>query len=144
MILATIAWSLYSWLLTRTTGPADIRSHWASFLLAQVAFGVIWSGIFAAGEAALSSALIHWSWPLIAALLYVAIGPAIIAFRCWGAGVQQAGPAVASFFVNLTPLFTALLSSIILGEPPRTYHAIAFVLIVGGIIISSGRATARR
>jgi drug/metabolite transporter (DMT)-like permease len=144
MILATIAWSLYSWLLSRTTGPADIRSHWASFLLAQVAFGVIWSGIFAAGEAALSSALIHWSWPLIAALLYVAIGPAIIAFRCWGAGVQQAGPAVASFFVNLTPLFTALLSSIILGEPPRTYHAIAFVLIVGGIIISSGRATARR
>jgi drug/metabolite transporter (DMT)-like permease len=144
MILATIAWSLYSWLLTRTTGPADIRSHWASFLLAQVAFGLIWSGIFAAGEAALSSALIHWSWPLIAALLYVAIGPAIIAFRCWGAGVQQAGPAVASFFVNLTPLFTALLSSIILGEPPRTYHAIAFVLIVGGIIISSGRATARR
>jgi drug/metabolite transporter (DMT)-like permease len=144
MILATIAWSLYSWLLTRTTGPADIRSHWASFLLAQVAFGVIWSGIFAAGEAALSSALIHWSWPLIAALLYVAIGPAIIAFRCWGAGVQQAGPAVASFFVNLTPLFTALLSSIILGEPPKTYHAIAFVLIVGGIIISSGRATARR
>ena len=93
---------------------------------------------------ALSDALIHWSWPLAAALAYVAIGPAIIAFRCWGAGVQQAGPAVASFFVNLTPLFTALLSSMILGESPKTYHAMAFILIVGGIVISAGRATARR
>ncbi|MGW8393294.1 DMT family transporter [Pseudoduganella sp. HUAS MS19] len=144
MILATIAWSLYSWLLTRTTGPADIRGHWASFLLAQVAFGAAWSGLFAAGEATFSSASIHWSWPLLAALAYVAIGPAIIAFRCWGAGVQQAGPAVAAFFVNLTPLFTALLSSFILGEAPKIYHAAAFILIVGGIIISSGRATARR
>lgn len=144
MILATIAWSLYSWLLTRTTGPDDLRANWASFLLAQVTFGTIWSGVFAAGEAALSSSAVNWSWTLIAALLYVAIGPAIIAFRCWGAGVQQAGPSVAAFFVNLTPLFTALLSSLILGEAPHLYHAIAFVLIVGGIIISSGRATARR
>jgi len=144
MILATIAWSLYSWLLIRTTGPADIRSDWASFLLAQVALGVVWSGLFAGGEAIFSSATVNWSWPLIAALAYVAIGPAIIAFRCWGAGVQQAGPAIASFFVNLTPLFTALLSSLILGEPPKIYHALAFILIVGGIIISSGRATARR
>ena len=144
MILATIAWSLYSWLLIRTTGPADIRGDWASFLLAQVALGVVWSGLFAGGEAIFSSATVNWSWPLIAALAYVAIGPAIIAFRCWGAGVQQAGPAIASFFVNLTPLFTALLSSLILGESPKIYHSIAFVLIVGGIIISSGRATASR
>ncbi|MCE3265133.1 MAG: hypothetical protein K0R43_4212 [Pseudoduganella sp.] len=144
MILATIAWSLYSWLLTRTRGPDDLRANWASFLLAQVAFGVVWSGVFAAGEAAVSTASIHWSWGLVAALFYVAIGPAIIAFRCWGAGVQQAGPAMAAFFVNLTPLFTALFSLLILGEAPHFYHALAFILIVGGIIISSGRATARR
>lgn len=144
MILATVVWSLYSWLLTRTSGPGDIRANWASFLLAQVAFGVVWSGVFAAGEAALSTASSHWSWSLMAALAYVAIGPAIIAFRCWGAGVQQAGPATAAFFVNLTPLFTALLSLLILGEAPHFYHALAFILIVGGIIISSGRATAHR
>lgn len=144
MILATIAWSLYSWLLTRTTGPADIRANWASFLAAQVGFGVVWSGAFAAGEALIAPASINWSWTLVAALAYVAVGPAIIAFRCWGAGVQQAGPAVAAFFVNLTPLFTALFSSLILGESPHVYHALAFMLIVGGIIISSGRATARR
>jgi drug/metabolite transporter (DMT)-like permease len=139
MILATIAWSFYSWLLIRTTGPDDIRGHWAKFLFAQVGFGAVWSGVFAAGEYALSDASVHWSVTLIAALAYVAIGPAIIAFRCWGAGVQQAGPAIGAFFVNLTPLFTALLSSLFLGETPQLYHALAFILIVGGIIVSSRR-----
>ena len=139
MILATIAWSLYSWLLTRSNEPAAIRAHWASFLLAQVAFGVLWSGAFAVGEWGVGDASIHWSWGLAAALLYVAVGPAVIAFRCWGAGVQRAGPSVAAFFSNLTPLFAALMSAAFLGELPHVYHGAAFLLIVGGIVVSSRR-----
>lgn len=139
MILATIAWSLYSWLLTRSAEPAELRANWASFLLAQVSFGAAWSGLFAGGEWLLAPRHISWGWPLIAALAYVAIGPAIIAFRCWGAGVQRAGPSVAAFFSNLTPLFAALLSSAFLGELPRLYHGAAFLLIVGGIVVSSRR-----
>lgn len=141
MILATIAWSLYSWLLTRTSEPAELKSNWASFLIAQVGFGVAWSGLFAAGEWAFMDPVIHWNGILIAALVYVAIGPAIIAFRCWGAGVQQAGPAIAAFFSNLTPLFAALMSSAFLGEAPHIYHGIAFLLIVGGIVVSSRRTS---
>ena len=137
MILATIAWSLYSWLLTLAKDPVEIRSNWATFLLAQVTFGTIWSGAFSAGEWMLSDASIHWSWALVAALAYVAIGPAVIAFRCWGAGVQRVGPNVAGFFNNLTPLFAAVMSSAFLGELPHLYHGIAFVLIVGGIVLSS-------
>jgi drug/metabolite transporter (DMT)-like permease len=139
MILATIAWSLYSWLLTRTREPAAIRANWASFLAAQVAFGVLWSGGFAVGEQVLGAIAVQWSWMLAAALLYVAVCPAVIAFRCWGAGVQRAGPSVGAFFVNLTPLFTALLSSAFLGEAPHGYHAAAFALIVGGIVVSARR-----
>jgi drug/metabolite transporter (DMT)-like permease len=137
MILATIAWSLYSWLLTRPGDAPDVRSHWVSFLMAQVGFGLLWSGAFAAGEWAVVDAQIHWSWPLAGALLYVAVGPALIAFRCWGAGVQRAGPSVAAFFSNLTPLFAALMSAAFLGELPQVYHGIAFLLIVGGIVVST-------
>ncbi|MES2117496.1 MAG: DMT family transporter [Pseudomonadota bacterium] len=137
MILATIAWSLYSWLLTRAHEPADLRANWASFLLAQVAFGTVWSGAFAAGEWALGSVPVQWSWTLAAALLYVAVCPAVIAFRCWGEGVREAGPAIGAFFVNLTPLFAAVMSSAFLGEAPHGYHVAAFALIVGGIVVSS-------
>ena len=143
MILASIAWSVYSWLLMRPHAPPDIRAHWAPFLMAQVAFGVLWSGAFAAGEWAMGGLQIHWSWALCGALLYVGLGPALIAFRCWGAGVQQAGPSVAAFFSNLTPLFAALLSLLFLGEMPHLYHACAFALIVGGIVVSS-RQTGQR
>jgi drug/metabolite transporter (DMT)-like permease len=137
MILATIAWSFYSWLLMQQKDVPALRADWAAFLLAQVAYGVLWSGVLAGGEWALKDVAIAWSWPLAAALLYVAIGPAILAMRCWGAGVQRAGPTLGSFFINLTPLFTALLSSTFLGEAPHLYHALAFAMIVGGIVVSA-------
>ncbi len=140
MILATIAWSFYSWLLTQTGKdlPAE-RANWAVFLLGQVIYGVLWSSAFAGAEWSLGAVSIAWSWLLLAALLYVAIGPAIIAFRCWGAGVQRAGPALGAFFTNLTPLFAAVFSSAFLGESPHAFHGAAFLLIVAGIVFSSRR-----
>jgi drug/metabolite transporter (DMT)-like permease len=140
MIFATIGWSFYSWMLTQPKDPMAIRATWATFLLAQVAFGLVWSGVFAAGEWALVDVRILWNWPLAAAILFVAIGPAIIAFRCWGLGVQRAGPSVTGFFSNLTPLFAALMSSAFLGELPHLYHVAAFAFIVGGIVVSSQRS----
>lgn len=139
MIIATIIWSLYSWLLVRGKEPDDIRGNWAAFLLAQVSFGVVWSGAFATGEWVVGDPQMHWGWPLVAGLLYVSIGPAIVAFRCWGTGVQRVGPSIAAFFSNLTPLFAAVMSSAFLGELPQVYHAVAFGLIVGGIVLSSRR-----
>ena len=139
VLIATVAWAFYSWLLSLPKEPSEIRNDWAAFLMAQIVFGLGWSGLFAAGEWALTDAQIRWGWPLAAALLYVAVGPAIIAYRCWGIGVQRVGPAVAGFFSNLTPLFAALLSAAFLGELPHAHHGVAFLLIIGGIVVSSRR-----
>ena len=139
MLAATASWALYSWLLARRDEPPAIRADWAAFLLAQVVFGIGWSTLMTAGEWALTDAHIRWSWPLAAALVFIAVGPAVLAYRCWGLGVQQAGPAVAGFFANLTPVAAALMSALFLGEPPRAYHALAFALIVAGILVSSRR-----
>ena len=139
VLLATAAWAFYSWLLVRPGDPPAIRGDWAAFLMAQVALGLVWSGLFAAGEWAAGDAHIEWGWPLVAALAYVAIGPAILAYRCWGMGVNRVGPNIAGFFANLTPLFAAVLSAAFLGELPHLYHATAFLLIVGGIVVSSRR-----
>ena len=137
MLLATASWSWYSWLLTRRDEPEAIRADWAAFLLAQVTFGLGWSGLFSAMEWGLSDAHITWGWPLLSALAFVAVGPAVLAYRCWGLGIAQAGPQIAGFFANLTPLFAALLSAAFLGELPHLYHAAAFALIVAGIWVSS-------
>ena len=137
MLLATASWSLYSWLLSRRDEPETIRNDWAAFLLGQVVFGLGWSSLFSAFEWGLTDAHITWGWPLLATLAFVAAGPAVLAYRCWGLGIQQAGPAIAGFFANLTPLFAALLSAAFLGEMPHLYHAAAFALIVTGIWVSS-------
>ncbi|MBY0454665.1 MAG: DMT family transporter [Burkholderiaceae bacterium] len=141
MLLATMGWSFYSWLLVRTQEPASIRSNWAAFVMAQLVFGVGWSGIFASIEWSIGPAHPHiqWGWPLAAALLFIATGPAILAYRSWGIGVQRAGPAVGGFFTNLTPLFAAVMSAAFLGDLPQLYHGGAFALIVGGIVVSARR-----
>ena len=140
MVLASISWALYSWILSQPKDAPEIRSDWAAFLMAQMIFGLGWSGLLAGGEWALNpsdASAIQWGWPLAAALLYVAVGPALMAYRCWGMGVQRVGPAIAGFFANLTPLFAAVLSAAFLGELPHLYHALAFVLIAGGIVVSA-------
>ena len=95
--------------------------------------------MFSALEWGLTDAHIQWGWPLIATLGFVAVGPAVLAYRCWGLGVQQAGPAIAGFFANLTPVFAAVMSAAFIGELPQVYHGAAFALIVAGIVVSSRR-----
>lgn len=144
MLVATATWSLYSWLLTRPTAnqpdPPALRGDWAAWLLAQMVPGLMWSGLFTGLEwGLLPQAEIMWGWPLAVALVYVALGPSLLAYYCWGNGVAAAGPQVAGFFINLTPLFTAVLSAAVLGELPHAFHAVAFGLIVGGIVMASRR-----
>ncbi|MDD2608469.1 MAG: DMT family transporter [Giesbergeria sp.] len=140
ILLATIGWGFYSWLLVRTTEPASIRNDWAAFLMGQLVFGLGWSALFAGAEWATDMGTpIVWGAPLLAALAFIAIGPALLAYCFWGIGVRRAGPNLAGFFSNLTPLFAALLSAAFLGEAPHLYHALAFALIVGGIVVSSGQ-----
>ncbi|WP_295957147.1 DMT family transporter [Rhodoferax sp.] len=139
MLLATVAFAFYSWLLTQPKDPPAIRADWAAFLLAQISFGLLWSGSMTAVEWSLGAAPIQWSWTLAAALVFVAVGPAVLAYRAWGEGMQRVGPNVAGVFINLTPLFATVMSSAFLGEWPHPYHGLAFGLIVGGILVSARR-----
>ncbi|MDB5751091.1 MAG: putative transporter [Ramlibacter sp.] len=139
MLFATAAWAWYSWLLAQPSDPPQIRADWAAFLMAQIVPGLLWSGLFTAAEWGVTDASITWGWPLAAALAFITLGPAILAYRSWGLGVQRVGPNVAGFFSNLTPAFAAIFSAAFLGEPPQPYHVVAFLLIVGGIVVSSRR-----
>lgn len=139
MLTATVIWAFYSWLLVSGRDSAQLRGSWAAFLFAQVLYGTVWSGAFASIEWATTDWVIHWGWPVVVGLTYVSIGPALIALRCWGSGVQRVGPSMAGLFANLTPMFAAVLSALLLGEMPRLYHLAAFVLIASGIIIAARR-----
>jgi drug/metabolite transporter (DMT)-like permease len=48
-------------------------------------------------------------------------------------GVELIGPARAGLFVNLVPVFGALLAVVLVGEPFAVYHAAGLALVLGGI-----------
>ncbi len=147
MLLAVAGWAFYSWLLVRP--PATMRGDqrpgeeqgwdWAGVLLLQALIGGAGAGVFAAGEQFAGAPAIAWSGKVVAALLFVSLGASILAYRSWGVGVAQVGPAVAAMFANLTPLFAALLSAWLLGDPPHGYHVLAFALIAAGIAVNAPR-----
>jgi drug/metabolite transporter (DMT)-like permease len=144
IMLATILWAFYSWMLSRPGSSTERQWPWADFLMAQVLVGLLWTGFFDGFEIATGHAYLDlnlWTGSLI---LFVAIGPSLIAYRCWGMGVNGAGPTVAAFFANFIPLFTALLSAAMLGEPPQLFHGLAFGLIAAGIWVSSSQGRSSR
>jgi len=72
-------------------------------------------------------------WALIAA---ISILPSFLAQIFFINGVTLIGPGRAGIFVNLVPIFAAILAVLFLGEPFRLYHAAALVLVLGGIWIA--------
>ncbi len=137
IMLATILWAFYSWMLSRPGSSTERQWPWADFLMAQVFVGLLWTTLFDGFEIAAGQAYLDLNWWTGSLILFVAVGPSLIAYRCWGLGVNGAGPTMAAFFANFIPLFTALLSAAMLGEPPQLFHGLAFALIVIGILVSS-------
>jgi drug/metabolite transporter (DMT)-like permease len=141
MLGAIFSWAIYSWLLVRPPpsmlGTERPNWNWAEVLMAQGLFGLAFAGGSAGLEQLAGAQPIAWGPGVALALVYVAVGPSLIAYRCWGLGVAEAGPAIAAFFGNLTPVFAALMSAALLGEWPQWFHGLAFLLIAAGILVSS-------
>jgi drug/metabolite transporter (DMT)-like permease len=147
MLLAALAWSVYSWQLARPPAHMQGRTRpawdWAEFLWLQViaglAFALVCSGVehMAWGHRQVwPTEWVQWQ-PLIWGMLFIAVGPSILAYWGWARGVAAAGPTVAAFFSNLTPVFAAVWSWALLGQTPQWYHPAALLLIAAGIAVSS-------
>jgi drug/metabolite transporter (DMT)-like permease len=85
-----------------------------------------------------------FTWPTAvgyATLVYVALGPAFVSQIMFMRGVELIGPGRAGVFVNLVPVFGAIMAVVILGEPFAVYHVVALILVVGGIAIAQRSST---
>jgi Integral membrane protein DUF6. len=133
MLVANLTWTLYTWLLRRHRPELPF----APLLLAQMAVGLAAIAPFAALEAALSPARVQWSGGAVAAMLYMAVFPSLVAYWCWDVGVRRVGAVIPVYFANLTPVFAAVLSAWLLAEAPQPYHLVALALILGGIHLAT-------
>jgi len=75
----------------------------------------------------------------VSAIVFVTIFSTIVAFASWTRGVELIGPNRAGVFLHLIPIFTALLTGALLGEPLMGYHVIGFALILTGVWCAARR-----
>lgn len=85
-----------------------------------------------------------------AGLAYVGVFVGFGALLAWNNGVKAVGPAEAMAFMNMTPLYAVLASTLLLHEPMRDYQLAGAVLVLGGSLLAAlgpqwaqRRATAR-
>ncbi len=106
--------------------------HWKSLMAAMAAGALIASVPAGLWELAAGGG----QWPDLQgflATLYTAIFPSILAQVFYMRGIDLIGPNRAGLFINLVPIFSAVLSVTLLGETFHLYHAAALALVIGGI-----------
>ncbi|QNH52878.1 DMT family transporter [Acinetobacter venetianus] len=69
-------------------------------------------------------------------VLYAGVFPSLIAPLLWMVAVQAIGPNRTSIFMNLMPVFTAIIASLWLSEHWTIYHTIGGMMILVGIIMA--------
>jgi drug/metabolite transporter (DMT)-like permease len=117
MILAISSWGLYSVIVKKMAGTLPSLSTFT----ATVIIGLIPMGfLFFLDQ--LAERTVAWSLPVIGILSYVALFASIASFLSWNKAVSIIGPSVASVFLNLIPIFAAILALLFLGESLSWYH----------------------
>ena len=82
------------------------------------------------------------TWPTLRGwliVLYVGLFPSFVSQVLFMRGVELIGPGRAGLFVNLVPIFGALLAVLILSERFAAYHAVGLTLVLGGIWLAERR-----
>jgi drug/metabolite transporter (DMT)-like permease len=132
MLVCVITWSLYSTLLKKN------KFKFSQFTLIQlmVSAGLLFliPQLFYEKSIGLE---VNFNKAFFIILFYVVAFPAIAAYYCWQKGVEIIGPNRASMFIQLMPLFSAVMAIIIFKEKFELYHFIGATFIVSGIYLSN-------
>ena len=72
----------------------------------------------------------------IGSVVYAGIFPSLIAPLLWMMAVQRIGPNRTSIFMNLMPIFTAIIAYFWLREAWTIYHSLGGIIILVGIIFA--------
>lgn len=129
-ILMIIACALYAGYTLGLRQRPDLPG--LVFFTCMAVVACFFSALLFAGEIAMGQHLWpNWKGWLI--VLYVTLGPSIISQLMFMRGVELIGPARAGLFVNLVPIWAAILAVVLIGEPFAPYHAVALLMVLGGI-----------
>jgi drug/metabolite transporter (DMT)-like permease len=78
----------------------------------------------------------------ITTVIYVVVFPSALAYLFFNRGIALIGPNRAAPFFHLMPVFGSAMAILLLGEQPRLFHLIGYLLVLAGIVIASRQTSA--
>jgi len=112
--------------------------HWLNFIAILGFSAFVTSAIFSLYEW-YAGQIILPNWRAMGIVAYIAIFPSIIAQLFWMRGLELIGSNRGGVFINLVPIFGAALAILLLGEQFKLFHALAMVLVVGGVVLAQNK-----
>ena len=80
---------------------------------------------------------ISFSPTALAAIIYLGVGPSLVAYLCWNRAIKIIGPVRAGLVSYCLPLFSGIEAYLLLNEPVHWVHVLSGVLILAGVIIAT-------
>ncbi len=132
MLVCVITWSLYSTLLKKH----NFKLSQFTLIQLMVTVGILFLIPQLLYENYIGLEL-NFNKAFYLILFYVVIFPAIAAYYFWQKGIEMIGPNRATMFIQLMPLFSAIMAIIIFKEKLELYHFAGAIFIVSGIYLSN-------
>jgi drug/metabolite transporter (DMT)-like permease len=132
MLVCVLSWALYSTLLKKN----KLKLSQFSLIQIMVSVGVLFliPQYFYEQSIGLE---VNLNKAFFLILFYVVVFPALAAYYCWQKGVEIIGPNRATMFIQLMPLFSAVMAIMIFNEKFELYHFAGAAFIVSGIYLSN-------
>jgi drug/metabolite transporter (DMT)-like permease len=132
MLVCVLTWSLYSTLLKKH----NLKLSQFTLIQLMVTVGILFLVPQLLYESYIGLEL-NFNKPFFLILFYVVIFPAIAAYYFWQKGIEMIGPNRATMFIQLMPLFSAIMAIIIFKEKLELYHFAGAAFIISGIYLSN-------
>lgn len=130
MLLAVLMWASYGvfskWVMPRYS-PITLTFY--SFLFCTL---LIFPFVIYEAPWKLMSSIPHYSY---LAVIYMSVFPSVIGYLVQQMSIKQIGPSKTSIFINLVPMFSIILSVLILKESLNPIKLLTAALIVAGVYI---------
>jgi drug/metabolite transporter (DMT)-like permease len=134
---SVLAFGLYSALM-----PRRPVTHQLSLIVFTMGCGALWLLPFSVWEYSTGLTL-KFDALTLGTLAYIVIFPSTLAYLFFNRGIALIGPNRAAPFFHLVPVFGSAMAIVLLGEQPRLFHLIGYLLVLSGVVIASRQASAR-
>ena len=132
MLVAALLWAVYTILVTRVTRTLS------PLAVATITTVLALPPLVVVGGYELATRPLGPITPIIIiGTLYVGVVASVAAFLSWSIGVKGVGAARASIFLNLIPVFTAIVAVLTLGERIGPAQLIGGLLVICGVTLAS-------